>query len=356
MFKLSPKQEALASIISYSFCSGTLVLLNKLTLYHLPFPSLVVAFQLLACLVMIYSASFAGYISVDPLKWEFIKPYLLYTFFFSTGVYCNMRSLNIANVETVIVFRALTPVIVAFLDALFLGREWPSTRSWVGLLTLVVGAYGYASHDEKFQTQGYSAYFWPTLYTIIIALEMAYGKRIVKSVPLETRSGPVIYTNLLGFLPMMMLAGVGNEYSKFWDFWWSNADYRIPPASIPFLIMGSLVGTGIGYSGWWCRSVVSATSFTLIGVINKCLTILLNVAIWDKHATPGGIVSLFVCIFGGLIYQQSPMRNETKTVEVPPSADDDAFKADISSEPADAQGEDVQLLEKGKAPLSKRRA
>lgn len=64
---------------------------------------------------------------------------------------------------------------------------------------------------------------------------------------------------------MLMLANVGDEYKKFWDFWWQNSEYRIPPASIPFLIMGCLVGTGIGYSGWWCRDVVSATSFTLIG-------------------------------------------------------------------------------------------
>jgi hypothetical protein len=65
-----------------------------------------------------------------------------------------------------------------------------------------------------------------------------------------------------------MLATVGNEYHNFFESLWAHEDYRIPPASIPFLIMGSLVGTGIGYSGWWCRTVVSATSFTLIG--GKC--------------------------------------------------------------------------------------
>lgn len=56
---------------------------------------------------------------------------------------------------------------------------------------------------------------------------------------------------------------------------------------------------------------MSATSFTLIGVMNKCLTILLNVLIWDQHATPGGIFALAVCISGGMIYQQAPMRGET---------------------------------------------
>ena len=169
---LTPKQEVIFSILSYSFCSGSLVLLNKLTLHYLPLPSLVVVVQLVACVAMIYTAEFLNYVTVDRIQWNFVKPYLLYTFFFSTGVYCNMRSLNVSNVETVIVFRALSPCIVAFLDALFLGREWPSQRSWMGLITLVVGAYGYASFDEKFQTQGMSAYYWPSLYTIVIALEM----------------------------------------------------------------------------------------------------------------------------------------------------------------------------------------
>lgn len=299
---------------------------------------------------MIYGANYAGYLVVDPLKWEYVKPYLLYTFFFSTGVYCNMRSLNIANVETVIVFRALTPVIVAFLDALFLGREWPSPRSWMGLVTLVIGAYGYASYDEKFQTQGYSAYSWPSLYTIVIALEMAYGKQIVKSVPLKTNSGPVIYTNLLGFLPMLLLASVGKEYHKLWEFWWSHEDYHIPPISIPYLILGCLVGTGIGYSGWWCRSVVSATSFTLIGVMNKCLTILLNVIIWDQHATPGGIFSLFICIAGGMIYQQSPMRADKLA-----GADAAAEPDDAPEEVVSDDSEEVNLIEKGTVPPAKRR-
>jgi GDP-mannose transporter len=170
--QFTKSQEIILSILAYSFCSGTLVLLNKLTLHYLPFPSLVVSFQLLACIVIIYGAQLLGYIDVDPIRWQYVKPYLLYIFFFSTGVYCNMRSLSISNVETVIVFRALSPIIVAFMDALCLGREWPTYRSWAGLITLVIGAYGYASFDEKFQTQGYSAYFWPTLYCVVIASEM----------------------------------------------------------------------------------------------------------------------------------------------------------------------------------------
>lgn len=42
--------------------------------------------------------------------------------------------------------------------------------------------------------------------------------------------------------------------------------------------------------------------------MNKCLTVLVNLLIWDQHAPPEGIVSLCLCLFGGVIYKQAPMR------------------------------------------------
>lgn len=74
-----------------------------------------------------------------------------------------------------------------------------------------------------------------------------------------------MYTNLIGFVPMLLLANVGSEYSKFWDFYWGESNGKFPPLGILLLFVGSFVGTGIGYSSWWCRGLVSATSFTLIG-------------------------------------------------------------------------------------------
>ena len=35
-------------------------------------------------------------------------------------------------------------------------------------------------------------------------------------------------------------------------------------------------------SGWYCRSLVSATTYTLVGVMNKFITIVGNVLIWDQ--------------------------------------------------------------------------
>jgi hypothetical protein len=132
---------------------------------------------------------------------------------------------------------------------------------------------------------------------------------------LKTLSGPVLYTNILGLWPFLVFAYFGGEYSKFFE------DVMIgekpaTAAGICLLLTSSAVGIGIGYSGWWCRDKVAATSFTLIGVINKCLTVLLNLIIWDQHAGTAGIASLLICLVGGVFYQQAPLRtnNSTDTV------------------------------------------
>ena len=321
-------QVALA-VISYSFCSGSLVLVNKLILHHLPYPSLVITFQLWATLLFIQLADAFHCIDVDPVRWKCVKPYLAYTVAFSLGVYCNMKSLSMSNVETVIVFRALAPLLVSVLDATFLGREWPSMRSWVALSIIVVGAYGYAMTDEKFQTQGYMAYFWPTLYLLVISFEMAYGKKIITGVDLKTKTGPVMYTNMLGWPPMLGFAYMGGEYGRLYNDVMKRAmseESLLPPAGLILLFLGCIVGTGIGYSGWWCRDKVSAASYTLIGVLNKCLTVLVNLLIWDQHAPMEGIASLSLCLVGGAFYHQAPMRKSR--VQHSASGIDDASAKD----------------------------
>ena len=369
------RTEVILSILSYSFCSGFLLLCNKLTLHQLPYPSLVVSFQLVAALCFIFGAKYFGFLNVDEIRWKYVVPYLYYIIAFSMGVYCNMKSLSLSNVETVIVFRALSPCVVAFLDVIFLGREYPSIRSWFGLGLIVAGAYGYASFDAKFQEQGWSAYMWPFFYLCIISFEMAYGKRIIRSVDLKTRSGPVLYTNVLGLWPMLFFAAVSHlfpwyriaslivllytltpilvilqladEYHKFYQ---DRVVERKPFgfAAVFFLLLGCATGTGIGYSSWWCRDKVSATSFTLIGVMNKCLTVLINLAIWDQHAPIGGIMSLLLCLVGGFIYRQAPMRGETPSKLVARQADE-VWESDLSMD--DRDEEETELLEHQVADL-----
>jgi len=66
--------------------------------------------------------------------------------------------------------------------------------------------------------------------------------------------------------------------------------------------------------------MVSATSFTLVGVVNKFLTVLLNVLAWEKHSTPFGIFAVCLCLSAGFFYQQAPRRDLTRKEILPTHA------------------------------------
>jgi hypothetical protein len=69
--------------------------------------------------------------------------------------------------------------------------------------------------------------------------------------------------------------------------------------------LSCIFGLAISFFGFSCRQALSATSFTVVGVTNKLLTVLINVTVWSKHAGAFGICMLLVCISGGVLYQVS---------------------------------------------------
>ncbi len=283
-----------------------------------PVPSFVTVVQLLFAVGIILFLQHVHAVPPDPLEASKVKPYLVYTVAFVLGVYCNMRALSHSNVETVIIFRSCTPLAVAMCDWIFLGRELPSKRSGLALLTIGAGAYGYVLTDSQFKMDGLTAYSWAILYFVTICFEMTYGKKITSGVRFNSMWGPTFYTNFLSVGPMFTLGYVLGDFK---DFSLLEGGTGAKPwvwtsAGIAMLAASSVVGTLIGYTGWSCRSLVSATTFTLVGVINKFITILLNVAIWDKHASPLGILALVCCLVGGSFYQQAPMRPVDKPLGV----------------------------------------
>ena len=88
-------------------------------------------------------------------------------------------------------------------------------------------------------------------------------------------------TNLLALPLLAALACVGAT---------SRAGEKLLSMSLGdgiVLFVSSVVATLIGYAGWLCRGVVSATSYTLIGVGAMLGTVLLAIAFLDKHVAPG---------------------------------------------------------------------
>ena len=88
------------------------------------------------------------------------------------------------------------------------------------------------------------------------------------------------------------------------------------PASMLAVLLSCAIGIGISWAGWNCRSKTTATTFTIVGVCCKMLSVLVNGVIWDKHGSPHGIAWLILCLAAGAVYRPAPMRNQLPFVKV----------------------------------------
>jgi len=311
--------EIIKAILMYSMCSASLLLMNKMVIAVIPLHSYVSCAQFLFASVCVVLFKLFGWIELNYFNPEAAKVYMIYVFTFILGLYSNFRALETSNIETVIVFRACTPLCVSVLDYFFLGRQLPSRRSLGALLVIVIGALGYVMTDAAFQVGGIAAYTWVIVWFTSLCFNMTYGKVILKQVKGGSTWDSVYYTNLLSLLPMFLFGTiVAGEWTKK-----EQLELEAPQHAYFLLFLSCIAGLGIGYSGWKCRELISPTSYTLVGVINKILTVFLSLLLTDDNATLTGIFCLIFAISGSAFYKQPPLRS------LPPTD----FSEDSDTEP-----------------------
>ena len=228
------------AILAYSLCSSTLLLANKMAIEYLPLPSVISFIQIISTAIFILLIKCCG-VPVDNLEWGKIKSYLLYIVAFVAAIYANMQALAHSNVETVIVFRACSPIAVSIVEYFFMDRAWPSIRSTISLTMVAMGAVMYCRSDSQLALNGLGAYTWVIIYFVLITFEMTYGKRLTSSVKMESVWGPVLYCNLLAALPMFLLGYCNGDYENI-----GLLMSELPANGVMILLFSCIAGTLIG--------------------------------------------------------------------------------------------------------------
>lgn len=302
--------EVTRSVVYYALCSSVMLVVNKVTISQIPLPACVFFVQFVATSAFCLISKWMGWIEVDDLRWETVRRFILYVCVFVLSIYFNGKVLQQCNIETLITFRSCCPLCVSILDWAFLGRELPSTRSFGALLGVLTGAIGYVLCDSEFQVHGFAAYGWVSMYTVVIIFEMTYAKLTISTVEFKSRVwGSVLYTNTIALVPIGFLAFSSGELAKL-------PDVRLHYGSGLALVLCSCLGIGMNWSGWNCRNNISAAAYTLLGVACKMISILLNILIWEKHASQRGISWLVLCLISSSLYHQAPLRvRTTSTME-----------------------------------------
>jgi len=289
--------EVIIAIIGYMTCSALMLLVNKITVKNVPAPSLVLGAQLASTAFVVWSLGLCGIIEVDALEWPKFRSFFLVAMIFLATIFTNIMILSYSHVETFIVFRASTPLIISICDWGFLGRELPSRRSFLCLCGLCVGALIYVLWDDAFHPKGYA---WIAIWYLVFTLDQVYIKHVCNTVKMDSNWGRVYYSNLIPSIPLFFMSigqGEAPEWTQF---------------GIGILIVSCLLGISMSYFAFLARHRLSATYFTIIGNVCKILTVILNQLIWDLHANATGVLALLFCLFCAYMYRQAPLRKDRR--------------------------------------------
>ena len=289
------------ALITYASCSSMMLIINKLAVTFLPAPSVLLTLQLAFSGFAIAGLTSVGVLDADPLTWDKAKPFVWVSLGFLGALYANVKTLQYANVETFIVFRSSSPILIAALDYVFLGRELPNARSWGALCAVAMGAVVYVLTDSNFEVR---AYTWVFIWYCVFAFDQIYLKFVIDNSTI-TVWGRSYYTNTLAVFPVMCLALFTGEHEILRNFQWTFGAVAAVGASC-------VAGVLMSYSGMLLRGMISATSFTVTGTMCKIATVVVNCLMWEKHASFEGLAALFVCLFAGMAYQQAPLRKDAE--------------------------------------------
>ncbi|CAL9090541.1 unnamed protein product [Musa acuminata var. zebrina] len=296
-----PYYTTTSLVVGYALCSSLLAVINKFAITMFNYPGLLTALQYLTSALGVWVLGKLGFLYYDPFTFETAKKFFPAATVFYLAIFTNTNLLRHANVDTFIVFRSLTPLLVAIADTAFRKQPCPSKLTFLSLVIILGGAIGYVMTDSAFTLTAYS---WAIAYLITITTEMVYIKHMVTNLGLNTW-GFVFYNNLLSLMMAPVFWFVTGEYADVFAAYGSSSGNWFDFIAFVAVVLSCVFGLLISFFGFAARKAISATAFTVTGVVNKFLTVAINVLIWDKHASQFGLICLLLTLVGGILYQQS---------------------------------------------------
>lgn len=312
----------------YCISASLLSIINKWAVMKFPYPGALTALQYLTSVLGVLFCGWLKVLDHDRLNlltmWKFLPAAVI----FYLSLFTNSELLLHANVDTFIVFRSVVPMFVAVGETLYLKQPWPSTSTWFSLATILVGSMIFVLTDYQFNLTAYS---WALAYLISMSIDFVYIKHVVMTIGLNTW-GLVLYNNLeaLMLFPVELL--IMGELKKIKHEIADEPDWYSFSIILP-VGLSCLFGLAISFFGFSCRRAISATGFTVLGIVNKLLTIVINLIIWDKHSTVIGTVGLLICMLGGILYQQFSSKSKATAAQTELQVEDEEHLKLLESQP-----------------------
>jgi len=287
--------SGLMACLAYSTCSISMVLSNKALAATFPIniPIMLVVFQCVAAVILVEGARKFGVVSYRDFELEMALKWLPVNVCFVAMLMTSFMSFKYLNVPMITVFKNLTNVIIVVGD-----WYWHEQVVTFGVVLsfgiMVVGAFAAAATDVMFSGLGY---FWMSMNCCATAAYVLYSKSATKNIELS-KFGMVYYNNLLSIPLLLPFAFSFGEFATIT----STMDVVTDPMFIVVNLVAGSMGFFLNLASLWCLSSTSATTYALVGSVNKIPVSLLGVYLFQTVITAQGALYIIVSMCGGFIY------------------------------------------------------
>lgn len=304
-----PASAAIVSCFAYTFCSITMVLANKAlaSQYRADIDFLVIAFQSICAVALVFGCDALGVIQPGSTKFDrsVAIQWLPVNVFFVSMLSTGFLSLKHLNVPMVTIFKNLTNVGIMWGEWYFYGAH-VSLGAILSCAIMILGAFLAAANDITFSGIGY---FWMVSNCCCTAGYVLYMKHATKTVRLP-KFGMVFYNNLLSLPILLVGAAVRGEFSTF-----LGTDELHTTSYLSLSLYAGLVGFFLNLATLWCVSNNSATTYAVVGALNKIPLAVLGWFLFKTPITNKALVFLSMSMCGGFLYTYTKLRE----VERPPN-------------------------------------
>ncbi len=304
-FHVKKNGKVLSACASYSFCSVSMVLVNKSlassynNLIEGDLNILLVVFQAIVAVLAVKISHQLGWVDLPPLSMETASQWAPVNIFFCAMLFTGMASLQYNSVPMVTIFKNVSNITTSIGDYYFFGNK-PENLVILAFGIMLLGAIAAASNDISVTPVGL---LWMALNCLSSSGYVLYMKRATEEIKL-TKFGMVFYNNVLCVCFLLPAAIAMGQTTLLWE---SDAlhtsDYFLVNLS------AGMVGFLLNFASLQCVDAAGPTTYVTIGSLNKIPVAFLGYWLFDAAISQETWFFILVSMCGGFLYSYAKLQS-----------------------------------------------
>jgi len=231
----------------------------------------------------------------DVRRWAMWVPQL-----FAAMLATSMLALHYSSTGAVVVTRNIAPIVTLSIEAVM--KEKIAVDKWTvgALLYTLIGVALYMLNDVEFSAIGFLCIIANMCAGV---MERIMQRRLIAVEPVDlSKMVLVLINNTVAILPVALLLLPTKEYNNFHTLKWHDPEGPDSWTAYMWLALSCVVGVCIGWAGVNAQFYLTATSFMVVGNVNKFIVIAVGMLAMGESSSWEAIVGCVIAITGGFGY------------------------------------------------------